>query len=931
MSSYVVNGHCHTDWGAGEGTGRGTESFGRKSTGTKPRVVGAEIQKGDCRGTNICMNGITGVKFEEAGLFPLLDKEGEYDSFSSHHFNFTTPLKDLEFGNSTCTFGGSMGYRLGGARVEVEVGYERFVIKGGDNTAFLLGRDLTLDTVRGQLLSSALGRMSMGDVKRFRKEVVDSIGAGTASPVRAVFSSAVLGSAVPSADGDTFLMGEMVGVDEGLVIQELSRADELVKLQHELEKQVSKLAELGELKWLEELEKLQDEEIQKVKDSIGEMETKLQTEVEAARKAVVTTLGEDINKLLGQAKVEALKKWDTVMITLGPMAKEQKLKEWEKALEKLEEIKKWDKVKQERDELKEKLKEIEKIKVKELQKVKEKIQEVEIEKLEKVVKEWEKIGAKEEKAKEEWEKAAVKLKKLVQGVKDLKSKLEELETIKGVGERLKDDIEKIKEPGDLEQLEARKIEEVKTAKGEAKKVLEKESLGDLDKLKDEKVKEKLQAVKDKVERNLEGLTAEKVKEVITKIAEVEKVKKDVTSLGLKGIKAVVKLKDLKSKLEELAAIRKLKELGLEERLRELAGVKEVKRLAERQKAGELDVQGGLQLTEKIKALSVDMVGRLEARRLGENTDGGLAEKLGILGRLDELVPGDRAKKLEEMKVTLKQLRELAEKEKLALVTKQGVVNQGIKTWGLFVGLVEKAFTGKEALGDILKGKELVKLEKTLSKIKALEELTEIAEKRGVATVMKAALTSAMEITKNRGWTDYLNKVDSGKKSDAVKELIAAEKIRKLTQYINTLEADEKAVVAGAFAKAVEGAEVIEVRAIGSTSVMLNACYDLLTDGIGVVPYACAGIGGNFISVVDGHINPKFAYRVKAGLSYALTPEISAFAGAFYHKVLGDGDYDELPLSPIADYTGPAGRNKETGVASFTMAYFGGEFGVRFAF
>nr|AAG31562.1 major surface protein 2 [Anaplasma marginale] len=149
--------------------------------------------------------------------------------------------------------------------------------------------------------------------------------------------------------------------------------------------------------------------------------------------------------------------------------------------------------------------------------------------------------------------------------------------------------------------------------------------------------------------------------------------------------------------------------------------------------------------------------------------------------------------------------------------------------------------------------------------------------------------------------------------------------------INNLSKEDKAVVAGAFARAVEGAEVIEVRAIGSTSVMLNACYDLLTDGIGVVPYACAGIGGNFVSVVDGHINPKFAYRVKAGLSYALTPEISAFAGAFYHKVLGDSGYDELPLSHISDYTGTAGKNKDTGIASFNFAYFGGELGVRFAF
>ncbi|AGZ80087.1 hypothetical protein U370_00185 [Anaplasma marginale str. Dawn] len=49
------------------------------------------------------------------------------------------------------------------------------------------------------------------------------------------------------SDGDTLLAGEMVGVDEGLVIQELSRPEELEKLQHELAKQVSKLAELGEL------------------------------------------------------------------------------------------------------------------------------------------------------------------------------------------------------------------------------------------------------------------------------------------------------------------------------------------------------------------------------------------------------------------------------------------------------------------------------------------------------------------------------------------------------------------------------------------------------------------------------------------------------------------------------------------------------------
>ncbi|SBO32842.1 Major surface antigen 4 precursor [Anaplasma phagocytophilum] len=47
-------------------------------------------------------------------------------------------------------------------------------------------------------------------------------------------------------------------------------------------------------------------------------------------------------------------------------------------------------------------------------------------------------------------------------------------------------------------------------------------------------------------------------------------------------------------------------------------------------------------------------------------------------------------------------------------------------------------------------------------------------------------------------------------------------------------------------------------------------------------------------MVDGHITPKLAYRLKAGLSYQLSPEISAFAGGFYHRVVGDGVYDDLP-------------------------------------
>ncbi|PLC09665.1 P44/Msp2 family outer membrane protein, partial [Anaplasma phagocytophilum] len=78
-----------------------------------------------------------------------------------------------------------------------------------------------------------------------------------------------------------------------------------------------------------------------------------------------------------------------------------------------------------------------------------------------------------------------------------------------------------------------------------------------------------------------------------------------------------------------------------------------------------------------------------------------------------------------------------------------------------------------------------------------------------------------------------------------------------------LNPDEKTIVAGLLAKTIEGGEVVEIRAVSSTSVMVNACYDLLSEGLGVVPYACVGLGGNFVGVVDGHITIRWASTLYA--------------------------------------------------------------------
>ena len=76
----------------------------------------------------------------------------------------------------------------------------------------------------------------------------------------------------------------------------------------------------------------------------------------------------------------------------------------------------------------------------------------------------------------------------------------------------------------------------------------------------------------------------------------------------------------------------------------------------------------------------------------------------------------------------------------------------------------------------------------------------------------------------------------------------ADSTDQISKEMTGLKTEEKGTVAGLFARTVEGAEVVEIRAITTTSVMINACYDLFSEGIGIVPYACVGVGGNFVGV-----------------------------------------------------------------------------------
>lgn len=195
---------------------------------------------------------------------------------------------------------------------------------------------------------------------------------------------------------------------------------------------------------------------------------------------------------------------------------------------------------------------------------------------------------------------------------------------------------------------------------------------------------------------------------------------------------------------------------------------------------------------------------------------------------------------------------------------------------------------------------------------------------GVPTAGKCAKVATSNPESKKTLSDEFPSTASTEKVDVVTSKTIATETAALTR-------EEKGTVASVFAKVIEGAEVLETKGVSATSVMVNACYDLVSESIGVVPYACVGVGGEFVGVVESHLTPKLAYQLKAGLSYNVTEEVTAFLGGYYHRVLGDGQYGDLPLARLVDDTSAAGKTKEFGMASFGMAYFGGEFGVRFAF
>ncbi|KJV67295.1 surface antigen family protein [Anaplasma phagocytophilum str. ApNP] len=119
---------------------------------------------------------------ETKAVYPYL-KDGKSVKLESHKFDWNTPDPRIGFkDNMLVAMEGSVGYGIGGARVELEIGYERFKTKGirdsgskedEADTVYLLAKELAYDVVTGQTdnLAAALAKTSGKDFVQFANAV----------------------------------------------------------------------------------------------------------------------------------------------------------------------------------------------------------------------------------------------------------------------------------------------------------------------------------------------------------------------------------------------------------------------------------------------------------------------------------------------------------------------------------------------------------------------------------------------------------------------------------------------------------------------------------------------------------------------------------------------------------------------------------------
>lgn len=131
---------------------------------------------------------------------------------------------------------------------------------------------------------------------------------------------------------------------------------------------------------------------------------------------------------------------------------------------------------------------------------------------------------------------------------------------------------------------------------------------------------------------------------------------------------------------------------------------------------------------------------------------------------------------------------------------------------------------------------------------------------------------------------------------------------------------------------------LENREVTITSLVANACYDMLPANSNIAPSACVGMGVSFAKLL-GILEQRWSYQFKAGLQYFVNKKTVVFLSGYMASVSGK-KISQVKVKhrlPAAAGGGVAGAAPNPPVtllypdANLSLAYYGFELGLRLVF
>ncbi|AUO55132.1 hypothetical protein C1I72_04725 [Ehrlichia canis] len=121
-----------------------------------------------------------------------------------------------------------------------------------------------------------------------------------------------------------------------------------------------------------------------------------------------------------------------------------------------------------------------------------------------------------------------------------------------------------------------------------------------------------------------------------------------------------------------------------------------------------------------------------------------------------------------------------------------------------------------------------------------------------------------------------------------------------------------------------------------SSFLVNTCYDFtLKIAKKIAPYLCLGVGGDFIDFL-GQTRLKASYQAKAGLSYAISPNLTFFVDGSFHGYMNNQfpgllvDYPaDISVSMLSGDNATVYSEFTTMLAKLNMIFLAGSIGIRF--